>query len=861
VVCFDRAWLSARVAKSYAERRDRTEKKERAVKLGNSEVDISTVVRDIRGVEDIVAEAIETDWSEKRYLRFDQRMYPFAEASDIAEWDSYLTSQYPPLYTAPEEICHDCHMGPCNLKKAEGKCGLEFEAYQAKLNLRSACRGCLSQVMDAREVLNYAIKVFGKGKSISWGMGQGRSDTCHIGLLTGLYPQSLADLDRAQSYAEEQLDKLLVASVQGTGSVADFEEMAFHAGSVLLVAQDVAELVKMNCFGLANAAEQDWREVTFFPWMVNGGLGSLEPGKPVVLFVGDNFLPGWVAANYLNEKGLTEQIEICGIGPAGDDIARFYDRCRVITGMVKASKAIRSGIADVIVGSSSCISFDILADAQSVDSRLIWISKERNVGLPDRTDDPVDKIVEDLIAGAPGAWIRDCEKAGEVAVKAAQGIKRKPASGYLLSEDEAKKEAKKCREDCDLCFNVCPNSLMIGRGLRKVAQEGLGALSKVEEGCYFCGKCEEVCPENIRILDLIIAAQGKRQADDKFVMRAGRGPASKDEIANSQISSAATGQIVGGFPGVFHILGCGDAKYQQDISWIAFEMLMHGAIVFTAGCGAAEIARFSWGKYIFEIFSSEYQPRCLINQGGCSACAHILDQALKRPRFKRDISHYANYAEIVADDYHNGFLGPMLIVWGALPERMQAIVAAWARAGMPVIIGPSSAFGWKRYLLGNKWEWERWWVYDTFDGGKKYFTEPGPKHLIIPVETKEEVVTAAYFLVRKAVEARESAQMGLDAYVDLYNREFGELPDDWQLVVRSEWEIPATRKIAMLKVLREKWGWDIERTRINKARHPDGRMLLLTEYTKQYGGAISANVTRLPRLLAQDVKTFRKKED
>ena len=822
------------------------EKKRRIVKLGRSEIDISTVTRDPRGVEDIVVEAIETDWGEGQYIQFDERLFPFADAADIAEWDNYLTNQYPPLYTEPQEICADCHMGPCNLKEKRGKCGLEFEPYQGKLNLRAVCRGCLIQIMDSREVVNYAIKIFGKDKSISWGILQDRADVCHLHLVTGIFAKNLADMDRAQSYVEEQLNKLLVASIQGTGSVADFEEMAFHAGSVLLVAQDVAELVKMNCFGLSNASNYDINELEDYPWMVNGGLGSLEPGKPAICFVGDNFLPGWVAANYLKDKGLTEQIEICGIGPAGDDIARFYDRCRVITGMVKASKAIRSGIADVIVGSSSCLQFDILADAQSVDSRLIWISKERNVGLPDRTDDPVDKIVEDLIAGAPGAWIRDCEKAGEVAVKAAQGIKRKPVSAYLLSEDEAKKEAKKCRENCDLCFNSCPNSLMIGRGLRKVAQEGLGALSKVEEGCHFCGKCEEVCPENIRILDLIIAAQGKRAPEDKFVMRAGRGPACREE------SMGGAYGILANAPGWFHVMGCGDAKTVEDIGWIAEKLADYGCIVHVAGCAASEIARYfdeKEGKFIFETHGGGVAARCIVNHGGCSACAHILDQTMKWPRTGTGISCYANYARI-ADVSHN-LISQTLIVWGALPERMQAIVTAWTRAGQAVVIGPASAFGWKHFLLGNKWDWEKWWSYlmsnfEELKAGDKRMHEPAPKHMIIPVETKEEAINAALCVQNRPAGAWDGRQQSLDAYIEESFKAFGEYPDDWHVLVRHDLDLPQRRKGTMIKKLREEQGWEIDRMTVKKQKLPDGRLVSREEFTSEFG-MVRYFPTKFPR--------------
>ncbi|MEW6034300.1 MAG: hypothetical protein AB1603_05555, partial [Chloroflexota bacterium] len=262
----------------------------KSVRLGGTVIDVDDIVRDSRGVADIVADALEADFQEARYRNFEQRLFPFADAADIAEWDGYLVGQYMPLYLNYEASCADCPLGPCDLRLSVGRCGLGADAYQARLSLRRACRGTLGQVADSRELLNQAMKVYGEEMQVTWGKNHDRSDTNHISLMTGMWPRSLRELGRAMSYVEEQLAKLLVASYAGLDAL-ELERMTLHAGSILLTAMDVSELVKMNCFGFSNASDHELTEmINWPPVSVLGGLGNVEAGKPVLTFMGDNFL-------------------------------------------------------------------------------------------------------------------------------------------------------------------------------------------------------------------------------------------------------------------------------------------------------------------------------------------------------------------------------------------------------------------------------------------------------------------------------------------------------------------------------------------------------------------------------------------
>ena len=132
----------------------RIPEEKRFIKLGDAKVDLGVLCRDPRDATDDLREAIEEDWASVRYSEWDTKLHPFAEASELVAVDRFPLDIYPPLYTNPQHICHDCFSGPCDLKQGKGKCGLGFEAYQGRLSLRLACKGARAQVMEARELLD-----------------------------------------------------------------------------------------------------------------------------------------------------------------------------------------------------------------------------------------------------------------------------------------------------------------------------------------------------------------------------------------------------------------------------------------------------------------------------------------------------------------------------------------------------------------------------------------------------------------------------------------------------------------------------------------------------------------------------------
>jgi len=818
----------------------------RIAHIGPHEVDISEVVRDPRGIEDIVTEILENDFVESRYAQFGAWLNIFPDAADIADWDHNLLERYPPLYTQPQGVCTDCGSGPCNLKKGRGKCGLEKESFQGRLSLRKACRGCVSQMVASRDILNYALKVWGKDKPVSMGELLTMSDHCPpIGTLSGMYVKNLADLNRVLSYGEAQLAKLLQASYSGTGMAADFEGMAMHAGSVLLLAMGVAEMVKVSCFGFVSAANHKIDELDNFPPAnLAGGWASIEQGKPVIAFAGDDFLPAWCAVEYLKQNELTEKIEICGIGPAGDDTARFYNRCRIIAPMVRAGKAIRNDVFDVVVASTGCMPVDLLSEAERVQTKFIWVSQQPIGNQADRTDEPVDKIADALVNGEKAAWVRDVEKAGEVAVKVAQRVKR--AGSYILPDLSAIQEAQKCKADCDLCFDACPNSLPLPKAVRELVKGQWDGFFEVEKGCYFCGKCEEACPNKVELRNVIVAAERKKANSDRFIMRAGRGPLPLTEILQSAFS-----MVWGNAPGIVVILGCGDAC-RDDIGWLAKELTRRNCIVFVAGCAAAEIARNfneKKGKYIFEQYTSSIEPRSIINCGSCTATS-LANNMYMYSRAAGGIPLYGGIPEVGEGSLYTTFA---LLIWGALPDRMYAAAAAYARLGVRTVIGPASGWTWGRYLPGNRYDRSKWWVYHGDDGAKRE-TEPIPEHFIIPVETKEEALTMMPRTFFSTSEMREGRAARMDLLIELYRLFYGQLPDDWHLLVRSHLDIPTRHRIRLVKLLQEEQGWETEGVKVNRARNRDGKLLTLSEFNTSYGMELGRYHCRLRRLLPKHIR-------
>lgn len=805
------------------------------VQLGRTTIPLSDLVEDPRGCEEMLVEIITQDWNENHYLTFGATLRPFARAADLAHWNQFLLERYKPLYLSAGHTCRDCSRGPCDLALSAGPCGRPLPVFKSLHSLRLACRGTLSQLVISRQLLDFALKSRGADTPVSMGKNITFADAApSIALLTGLPVKTLADLDKAQSYAEQQLGELMTAALNGQGDAAGLEAMAFHAGSLLLIAMEVAEIIKVACFEFPSAGNLPMEELEDFPPASTlCGLGALDREKPALVFTGDDFLPAWTAVHHLQKENLTGQIEVGGIGAVGCDLARFYPAARVLTTAPRVMKVIKAGLADVLVITEGCraVNADIVSAAQRIGTKVISTSRSQTFGLHDRTGAEISSIVAELLSGAPGVVIFDAGKAGVVAGEVARRFKRLFSS--LGADSLMSHWAAKCMASTtclDACFNACPYNLDIRRAVKESAVGDVSPLARLFTACDFCGRCEDACPEGVPIENLLVQSAGEEIREDKAVMRPGRGP-----VPEVEIRAQAFGLTFGNCPGIVAVIGCGTGGMKNEAAYIAKELVSINCVVFTAGCLTLDIAKSFDEKrrqFIFQQFGSAALARSLVNCGSCTAQVHIVDEFMKVARLGGAVSHYANLMEAADYVYNRVFYS--VILWGLPLDRMYALAAGYAQRGIPVIAGPASGLDFPRFLAGDKHDRRKWIDYHGAIGIKRE-VEPAPHHLLIPAENKEEAIIMAVKLLMRSSEQRESRLSSLEAYINFHQKFFGELPDDWVLYVRSDQELPVRTRIKLLNLLRDRYGWEIENYRIKKARTRDGKLVPIEEYTDHYG--------------------------
>lgn len=822
------------------------------VQVDRGKYDIADCMPDTRAVNrEELTKAFQGSVVEHRLRNITKfKMFPYADAQDISEWDrDTLLNTFRPHYMNGDDSCTDCQQGPCDLRGATGRCGLSHDAYQSRLSLQAVCRGCLSQMATSRRILDYALARFGKDARVTMGKEQDTTDATWLGIMCGFYPETLDQLDRGLKYAESQLGKALLASVQGAGTVDDFEQMAFHAGTMLFLAQEVSEYVGISFFGFTSAMNQGLADVAWYPPGFQSGIGKLSQEKPTLGFVGDDFIPAWLAIEEMKKFSLTENVQVIGMGAAGDAIARYYNKVCVLGTMYRVKKALRLGLVDVLVGSECCIAIDFLGEVRKSGARLIWTGVSPVGELKDRSNEQIADIAKDLCDGSvDGVWIRDPEKAAAVAVQVVQQIKR--VRWQALDEAAVRREAGKCRADCDLCTFECPNDLLMGQALRAVAGKGIEAVFEVEKSCIMCGRCEAVCPEKIHIEDIVVAAYGARNKDDKFLYRPGRGPVTRSEVASYGFTF-----FPGNSPGIYSFIGCSNCN-PEDIAWMANRVAEANGIVSIAGCAASDVAHLvdEQGVPMYRKFPFWTHPRSVANLGGCASCQYVPWIIGKYARAGTGVTWCANFAETVDESYAI-FANPT-IIWGGLPERMYAIAAGLARTGISVIIGPVQSQEWKRLLGGNKWDWERYWWYDSLTN-KKRACSPAPKDLIFPVETKEEAIT---YIISNAMKANQPFIMRMAAnefYYSWHKEFFGELPDDWALYARTFTDLPTTMRYELTEALKERYDWEVYGLWVESIPHFDGKRYSQKDYLEHYAQP-AASYTRIPRLCMRQPKQKQK---
>ncbi|NWF97261.1 MAG: acetyl-CoA decarbonylase/synthase complex subunit alpha, partial [Candidatus Thorarchaeota archaeon] len=436
---------------------------------------------------------------------------PFPSLTALREWDMTLLQRYKPFYMPYCDVCCLCTFGKCDLTgNKRGACGINMEAQQSRMMLLSCCIGAATHIGHARHMLDHLIEKFGRRTPIDVGGLNIKVEAPITRLVCGIKPDTLGDLEEVLDYVESQLTHLLSVTHTGQeGSSLDFESKVFHAGMVDHVGMEVADIAQVVAFGFPKADPE--------APLVDLGYGTVNVEKPIILCIGHNVVPSVEIIDYMKENGFDDKIEVCGLCCTAHDTTRYYKRAKIVGPISWQLRFIRSGVSDVVVLDEQCVRADALLESQNVKAPVIVASEKNCMGLPNRTSDPADAIVEDLVNGKmPGALILDPEKVGEVAVKVALKVAPMRKKFKTIPEvDEVIQKAKECRQ-CNDCRRACPQDLKIPEAMKTAAEGSLSKFADLYELCIGCGRCEEACPVGLQVHSFIVKAGEKKLKEETY---------------------------------------------------------------------------------------------------------------------------------------------------------------------------------------------------------------------------------------------------------------------------------------------------------------------------------------------------------
>jgi len=755
------------------------------VKIGEMKTDVGLV----KNLELSIGKIVEEAWAEPMGLT------PFPSLTALREWDMKLLQRYKPFYLPFCDVCCLCTFGKCDLTGGKrGACGIDMAAQQSRIVLLACCIGAATHTGHARHLVEHLIEKYGRRMPLDVGGLNVQVEAPVTRLVCGVKPETLGDLEEILDYVETQVTHCLSVCHTGQeGDNLDFESKVFHVGMLDHVGMEVADIAQIAAYNFPKGDPE--------APLVDLGYGTVNIEKPVILCIGHNVVPSVGIIDYMKENGLDGEIEVCGLCCTAHDFTRYYKRGKIIGPISWQLRFIRSGVPDVVVLDEQCIRTDSFYEAQRIKAPVIVASEKNCMGLPNRTDDPADAIVEDLVSGKiPGALILDPEKVGEVAVKVALKVVPLRKKFKAIPEvDEVLQKAKECRQ-CGDCRRACPQDLHIPEAMKAAMEGSLVKLADLYDLCVGCGRCEEACPAGLQVHSFIVKAGEKKLKEETYKVRAGRGP-----IQDVEIRNVGSPIVLGEIPGVVAFVGC--ANYPKggiEVAEMCREFANRRYIVVTSGCAAmtAGMYKNEEGKTPYEEFTGEFTAGCMVNVGSCVSNAHIAGAAIKIANIFAKRNLRANYEEIA--DYILNRVGAVGVAWGAYSQKAASIASGFWRLGVPVIVGPHG-IKYRRMLLGRADREEDWYVYDARTGEKVY-VGPAPEHLFYAAETKEEAMVMIAKLCMRPNDTTKGRAIKLTHYIDLHKRLYGTMPEDIHRFVRTVADIPVTMKDEIVKILEEK-GW------------------------------------------------------
>lgn len=691
--------------------------------------------------------------------------------SALRNWDHRILERYPPAYAPTGDACDWCTYGKCDLGDGkEGACGIDLEAGTAREAMVRCVMGAACHTAQGRLLLNRLIGKYGSAHPM-W------VEATLTETIMGMRPKTVGDFATVLEYVEEQLTHLIASASTGQeGSSLDFESKTLHAGMLDLLGMEVTDMMMQASFVGPEKSVKEMAEI---------GMGILDCEKPVVICVGHNISAPAYILDYMKSNGLSGRIEMGGLCCTAHEMSRYSGSARIIGPMSKELKYIRSGIPDVLVTDEQCVRADVLREAKKLRIPVIATNEKAMYGLPDRSRDCTDAIIDDLVSGShAGAVVLEPEKVGELVPRLAMKIApvRKAVGLTALPNDAEFGELVARCTKCLRCTRDCPAGLPIADAMTAAAAGDLSKFEELHDKCVGCGKCDYSCAVGIPVLNVIEKASQRAIREEMGRVRIVRGRISDHEIREEGRELIGLGRT----PGVLAFVGCGNyPDGTGDICEVVEEMLGRGYVVLTSGCAAMDIGmqKDRDGKTLYERHEGRFAKGGLLNTGSCVSNARMAAAVIRMAAAFSGMEAKGNWENLA--DYILKNVGMVVIAWGASSQKVFATATGCNRLGIPVVMGPHGAkYG--RTLDGNA------------------CANNVPERLMTTAGTKEELMPLIAKLCFRPGDSHQGRSVKLENYIGLGEKFLGKMPDDWRAYVRSESDLPAAGKERLMKLLPEK---------------------------------------------------------